>query len=132
MSIYETFKPFLELGDPKNASKINAERLKVYKNRKLKLLKRLEPLKSPISFLIRTLHDYAFSETEPSRYQALLLDAWEAAGLNRNSANKTLTRLYTIGPQLFSSLNSKYFSTPSNAIDKRLFADVSKTFPFEQ
>lgn len=126
MSTYETYKTFSELSDPKIVSKVNAERLKQYKNRKLKLLKRLAPLKSPLSFLIRTLHDYAFSEIEPSRYQTVLINAWEAAGLDRKAANRTLTRLYSIGPQLFSNLNSKYFKLPSNSIDKRLFADISK------
>jgi hypothetical protein len=126
MSTYETYKPFYQLSDPKIASKVNAERLKIYKSKKLKLLKNLAPLKSPMSFLIRTLHDYAFSETEPSKYQTVLLNAWEGAGLNRDAANRALTRLYSLGPQLFSNLNSKYFSLPANSIDKRLFADVSK------
>jgi hypothetical protein len=126
MAAYETFKPFDELGDPKNALKVSAERLKSYKSKKLKLLKTLAPLKSPISFMLRTLHDYAYSKIEPSRYQTLMLEAWEGAGLTKDSASRTLTRLYALGPPLVANLDAKYFSTPSRDIDKRLFVDIAK------
>ena len=99
MSTYETYKSFYQLSDPKIVSKVSAERLKIYKSKKLKLLESLALLKSPMSFLIRTLHDYAFSETEPSRYQTVLLNAWEGAGLNRNAANRVLTRDYILWDQ---------------------------------
>jgi hypothetical protein len=105
---------------------INAARSAKFKKNKLDLLKRNKLIKYIPSFLIRTLHDYVTGEREISRYQQLMLDSWERSGLNRDSAHRVLQRLYGIGPQLFTRLDSDYFSGPPSALDKRFFHDLSQ------
>ena len=124
MATYEYFKPYEMMENPLDAFRICSKQEKVYKTKKLHLLKRMGIWKSLPSFLIRTLHDYVSGETRLSQYQRIIINLWEQSGLGKSAAGNALYRLYSIGPELFSYLDINYFSEPNRRLERRFKVDT--------
>ena len=107
----------INLGEPSRMNQVGAERARRFSSNKLKLFKRLHPVKELPSFLIRTLHDYAVGRTRLSAFQSRVIQAWERAKLNRSNARQCVERLYACEDDLFPQMEERIFSVQDGDLD---------------